>query len=217
LSNQFRSVVCSFVLGYDVVPRVSYGSLARLKRQSLAVMRHLPGNVQRLRAGAGGTLGLGDAALAASVRAWLDDGGAPGEEGGAALGPTSLHDKMFPAGSLFHLLPPSPPSPPPAEAADSGAAPSVVDGPKAGGDSGLEAEPDSAGGSGEGKTKNEEEGEWRMERTNFSFFADIIISPSMLTDHLPNTYETGFQGILRRQALRRKKAGPFFFVEPPSS
>lgn len=42
-----------------------------------------------------------------------------------------------------------------------------------------------------------------MEKSNNSFFGEIIVSQTMFSDHMPNAYHRAFEGILHHQALVR--------------
>lgn len=173
LSTKYRSFIRSYIVGDDVVPRISLGSLHRLKALSVELMKNSKGNFHRI------FQALSSPANSMSTSTDTDSLSVNRELiEKLQKTPLDLTESLFPAGQLYHLFC-------------------------------------------DGKTTEDEAamrdgrrpiGIWRMEKTNFSFFGDIVISTSMLTDHLPNTYETAFQGILRRQNEQRAAKGLFYFL-----
>lgn len=181
LSNNFKHIINSYIVGDDVVPRISFGSLRRLKLLALEIKKMSSSNFQRLAQAVAASGSLGEN-LSSKIQQKLDIDQAALNK--ALQGKSiNLDDNLYPAGTLYHLL-----------------------------RSDLKtAEEDTEAMLNNRPTK----GLWQMEPTNFSFFAEIIISSTMLTDHLPNTYETAFQGVLRKQNHMRS-SDVFYFLKSPS-
>lgn len=159
-----QSFISSYILDTDVVPRLSYGSLDRLRHLTLKIMERTDSNAQRIvQALAAGSLSKG---LSDRISSWVNVEQQELDVTDLHRDVNTLEDKLFPAGQVYHIM--------------------------------------SADASSEDEFFAEKD-LFQMEISNPTFFADIIISNTMFSNHMPNAYNKAFRGVQRLGILHRAR------------
>ncbi|KXS14779.1 hypothetical protein M427DRAFT_135486 [Gonapodya prolifera JEL478] len=185
---EYKSVIKTVVVAYDLVPRMSYGSFADLKNLLICA-------IEATESDEGWDIVKFLTSSPTNPPRTLKDKLALIDECRRRLGigqkdAKPLNPKLFPLGEIYYLLKPEDV---PGSAAGSGGV-------------GAEENLVSAGGSASATKKKRQSGEWRMYLVDESEFDELIIRMSMFVDHFPSTYDQAFTAAFHNMMVRSGRA-----------